>query len=337
MYQRSSPILLGEGRRTARFGVTATAFEVRGQEWQRSDDQSAGKELNRGNQMGETKRTSSRKWTHPLSFLPTVIFGVVCAVVAILSLDFHGVRGKGDPKHSSQRFVDQERELWNKLDNSAKEFLQKEHEVTVAEIRLRIEQEHLLFALKFFLVGGTLYLLLHRTLEKEAPVVEKTEVTSLLIWAAVITASIVDLRIVANQSFITTLGEWVRRYEELLLGSEARGLGWEAFLADRLLSARFYPALRMSGQILTVLLFWIAGAQCLLPDEIKCSRRIAMINGAGAIVSVIFMTGVAMSLRREGSGAAIQMVLGVVAGAGCVFLAYASIKQGEAVRSSAKD
>ncbi len=83
------------------------------------------------------------------------LFVILALLVLTLSVDLLGLIGVGDPKASGAlELPDSTTAAWTRLDPGARQLLEKEHEAVVAEIRLRIEQEHLLFALKFVLVGG---------------------------------------------------------------------------------------------------------------------------------------------------------------------------------------
>lgn len=124
----------------------------------------------------------------------------------------------------------------------AKELPAAEYLTVTTEIRGRVEHEHLLFALKFALVGGILFAALQGILARPGGVtLERTSFTALVVWAAVLAAALVDLRIAANQEFIRSLGRCVRRYEELQFGVDAATLGWEGFLAREPVHTRRAP------------------------------------------------------------------------------------------------
>ena len=109
------------------------------------------------------------------------------------------------------------RHAWQALDKGGHEFLDKEYETVVGEIARRVEQEHLLFALKFGIVGGILYTFLQEAFRRGNMQYQRSAFGALVAWAAVVVSTIVDLRIAANQSFLVTLGGWTRQYEELSL------------------------------------------------------------------------------------------------------------------------
>ncbi|HEX3067574.1 MAG TPA: hypothetical protein VHX14_03290 [Thermoanaerobaculia bacterium] len=210
------------------------------------------------------------------------------------------------------------------MDATARQFLDKEHDNVVAEIGRRIELEHLLFALKFALVGGILYALLQGVFGKGEARIERNPFVALIVWAAVVAAAIVDLRTMANQSFLVTLGGWSRQYEELRVGPNAVDLTWEAFLANNLLSQPHYPALRVNGQILTALLFAFSGSLFLVPKDSDNDPATALVSGTCAILSVALMTAAAVSLRPSGPAVWLCLAFGAAAMILSGVLAYTS-------------
>jgi hypothetical protein len=239
------------------------------------------------------------------------LFAVLACLVLILSVDILGLIGVADSKASGAFELPASTiAAWNGLDADGREMLDKEHEAIVAEIRLRIEQEHLLFALKFGLVGAILWAFLQTAFRPEHAGFEYTPFAALAAWAAVVAASIVDLRVMSNQSFLVTLGGWSRQYEELTLGSSRAQLGWEAFLADNLLSKSVYPALRVNGQILTALLFCVTAFVFLARADGKSDPNIARISSACGILSICLMTIASLSLRHASFAAVIYLVAG---------------------------
>jgi hypothetical protein len=240
-------------------------------------------------------------------------FGTLAILVVLLSVDFLGLLGAGDRKVSEEHLPAVTVAEWNSLDVNARQFLDKEHDNVVEEIRRRIEHEHLLFSLKFVLVGGILYALLQGVFGRGEGRIERTAFAALIVWAAVIAAAIVDLRTMANQSFLVTLGGWSRQYEELRVGPNAVNLAWEAFLANNLLSQPHYPALRVSGQILTALLFAFSGSLFLVPKESDNDPATALVSGTCAIVSIGLMTVAAITLRPSGLAVWLDLAFGALA------------------------
>lgn len=250
-------------------------------------------------------------------------FIVLALMVLVLSIDVIGLLGVNDPKSSAAGAAPATVRAWKALDADARQLLEREHEAIVNEVHMRIEQEHLLFSLKFGLVGAILWAFLQIPSKSDAQF-EITPFAAIAGWAAVIAAAIVDLRVMTNQSFLITLGGWSRQYEQLTLGADGAGLGWEAFLADNLLSAQYYPALRVSGQILTALLFCVTALIFLLRPERNRDVATGRISSAGAIVSISIMTMAAISMRRDHYAIFLYIAAGLVAIGIAMFLARPS-------------
>jgi hypothetical protein len=128
----------------------------------------------------------------------------------------------------------------------------------------------------------------------------------------------------ANQTFLVTLGGWARQYEELRLGANAVDLAWEAFLANNLLSQPHYPALRVSGQILTSLLFAFSGSIFLVPKDSDNDPATALVSGTCAVLSIGLMTVAAISLRPAGLAVWLYLAFGALAMVLSGVLAYTS-------------
>ncbi len=238
------------------------------------------------------------------------LFAILSLLVLTLSVDVIGLIGTeakpaGAPEPGASTIVG-----WNGLDSTARQTLDKQHDAIVAEVRLRIEQEHLLFTLKFGLVGAILWAFLQTAFRHDKSEFEQTPFAALAAWAAVVAASIVDLRVMANQAFLVTLGGWTRQYEQLTLGPQGAQLGWEAFLSEHLLSRSFYPALRVNGQILTALLFCVTAFVFLARADGKSDPATARISAAFGIVSICIMTMAAVTLRRRGLAIALYLAAG---------------------------
>jgi len=253
---------------------------------------------------------------------PNGLFLVLALLVLVLSVDVFGFLGIGS---SAAVTPPSTMAAWKGLNADARQFLDKEHEGVVAEIKLRIEHEHLLFTLKFGLVGAILWAFL-QTSAKTGAHFDTTPFAALAAWAAVVAAAIVDLRVMANQSFLITLGGWSRQYEQLALGENGATLGWEGFLADNLLNRPHYPALRVSGQILTALLFCVIASIFLMRPEGQSDPRTARISAAGAMVSIFIMTMAAISMRRDAM--LLYIASGFVAIVVAAFLAHAARERG---------
>lgn len=251
-------------------------------------------------------------------------FALMTICVALLSLDVHGLGGAGDRKTSGLTVAASSQQAWQTLDKGGHEFLDKEYETVVAEIARRVEQEHLLFALKFGIVGGILYTFLQEAFRRGNMQYQRSAFGALVAWAAVLVSTIVDLRIAANQSFLVTLGGWTRQYEELKLGVNAVQFGWEAFLADQLLSQSYYPVLRVSGQVLTVFLYVFTSALFFLPKDNDNDARTGFVSGACAVLSIFLMTASAINFRTGSAAMWLYVAFGGVAIVVAAFLALLS-------------
>jgi len=261
---------------------------------------------------------------------PSGLFLVLALLVLVLSVDVFGFLGVGDPKGSNAMDVaPSTTAAWKALTADGRQLLDKEFEGIVAEIKLRIEHEHLLFSLKFGLVGAILWAFLQT--KTAGAHFDTTPFAALAAWSAVVAASIVDLRVIANQAFVITLGGWSRQYEQLMLGPNSAGLGWEAFLADNLLGEPYYPALRVSGQILTALLFCVTSSIFLMRPEGQTDPATTRISGAGAIVSIFIMTMAAISMRRDRYAMFLYITSGLMAIVIAAYLAHAARERGRAI------
>ena len=176
--------------------------------------------------------------------------------------------------------------------DSARRFLEKQYDTAVEEIRNRIEDENSLFLMKFTLVGAILAALFalmkaggsreatgntdpggtagpvrgddpakaseHKSRYPLVPVTFDALRSNILVaaffFAATIVSAILDVRIHYNAVFIQALGSWVGTQEALNLAHNAVHLGWEHHL-DALVKHSFYPFLRLSGSLLTILMF----------------------------------------------------------------------------------
>jgi hypothetical protein len=258
-------------------------------------------------------------------------FLALALMVLVLSVDVIGLLGIGASKPSAtQNAAPQAINAWKSLDADGRQLLSKEHDAVVSEIQMRLGQEHLLFSLKFGLVGAILWAFL-QTPAKTGAQFETTPFAALAAWSAVVAAAIVDWRLTSNQSFVMTLGGWTRQYEQLALGPTGAPLGWESFVADNLHNEPYYPALRVSGQILTALLFCLTSSIFLMRPEGQSDPRTARICGAGAVVSLFIMTMAAISMRRDRYAVLLYIAAGIVAVGLAGFLVHASHVRNRAV------
>lgn len=186
-----------------------------------------------------------------------------------------------------------------------REMLLEQYRVVAGEIQSRIEQESVLFALKFTLAGSILAVLVTTFIRagaghpREGPTgggewIKHPSVAAFL-WAAVLTSAIVDTRIQFHVDLIIALGGWVRNVvEPALLGTDLAG--WETYLADRgPMESTIYPLLRANAVLLTLVLFAFtvlvfrtsAGQE----PAGNLVRRICQAGSAGSFV-VFWMVGI---------------------------------------------
>jgi Fe-S cluster biosynthesis and repair protein YggX len=265
-------------------------------------------------------RLTATRWRQ----LQLGLLALLIIVVLLLCIDIYAVWAGLFPTRTGERIAQQaDIAAWSQLDHRTISLLEKEFDAAVAEIRMRLEQEQALFGMKFVLIGATLGLLIQRLTRREGKArFERSALTALFVWSAVVVATIVDCRVLANKGLIMSLAQWIQRYEQLALGRSAR-LGWEAFLSEPHHPGASFPALRISIQILSVLLFAVAGALFLIPRHRNNSPDTARVAGAGAITSIILMTVGVASLRSSyrlilfytalgGFGAAISGILAFI-------------------------
>jgi hypothetical protein len=110
------------------------------------------------------------------------------------------------------------------------ELILKEYDAAVQEIRLRLEQEHVLFTLKFTFFGallGSAALVLGK---KDGGLFSPG--VAVAWWGAVAVAAILDLRLQLNTQIIVDHGQWVRTLEQGDLLPPLGTKGWEDFYAS---------------------------------------------------------------------------------------------------------
>jgi hypothetical protein len=123
------------------------------------------------------------------------------------------------------------------------DFIVEEYKTATEEIKLRIEQEHLLFALKFILTGAVFGIVfryypgrLHLAQEDGGDGISTEEAypalrsICLCSWAAVCVCSIVDVRLQFNTRIISDIGSWIRDCLEPCL-VQLPIPGWETYFS----------------------------------------------------------------------------------------------------------
>jgi hypothetical protein len=149
-------------------------------------------------------------------------------------------------------------------------FIERQYQTAAEEIKGRLDHERALYSLKLALVGAILAFFLKEVFSKGgSPIGEgkregaegnqgferlrDSSLAAAFFWATVVGAAVVDLRIIYNAGFIETLGKWVRCQESIVLPAGVQG--WETFLAGERWMQAPYAFVRVSNNVLTILLF----------------------------------------------------------------------------------
>jgi len=139
------------------------------------------------------------------------------------------------------------------------EYLKLSYNNAVKEIHQRIEHEHILFVLKFTLVGAVLSVLFKNSIFGSARLVEKNDDAvrlqpAIVCWAAIAISAVVDVRMQVNLAIIRDLGIWVKSLEDAILVSGVKG--WETYFHESpLLTNAYSPLMLTDRQLLTWLLY----------------------------------------------------------------------------------
>jgi hypothetical protein len=148
--------------------------------------------------------------------------------------------------------------------------LLKQYENAVAEIRLRLEHEHLLFLVSFTIAGAVLAFGLRTyffkgtrapqgaTADEEIKRRRSETVVLLGCWGAVVVTGIIDLRRQYNADIIVQLGTWIQSVEGKLYPPTVHG--WETFIANDspLWKGNLYPLLRFEREAMIWILYVVA-------------------------------------------------------------------------------
>jgi hypothetical protein len=189
-------------------------------------------------------------------------------------------------------------------------FLLQEYETVTAEISSRIEQEHLLFVLKFTVVGAVLGLIFNfykaeAKGDKDAFLaLRHSSGVAICCWAAVAVAAIIDVRIFFNTSLIAEAGEWVKRTEQILLASSGF-LGWEQSLArSRLRDSSITPWLFADRQLLTWVLYVVTLGIFVPRGNDTPSKRVQKMAflGVSLCTFLFFLAGLYFYFKTERVG-----------------------------------
>jgi hypothetical protein len=187
---------------------------------------------------------------------------IVMAIPLILILDvtrpFVKSSSEGRTSHSGHSAAAMQSHA---LTAAHRRFLEKEYDTAVREIRLRVDNEETLFALKFTMVGAVLAAMfyMHRREDEGAPPSFRSPWAATCCWAAVLVGAVIDIRRQFNVDVMVQLGTWVHQVEDLLLPDAI--LGWEQFIpTSELWSSPIYALLRLERELVTWILFVVTVA-----------------------------------------------------------------------------
>jgi hypothetical protein len=157
--------------------------------------------------------------------------------------------------------------------------LEKQYDTAVAEIKLRIEQEHQLFLHKFMFVGVALGILISGSVFRltRSSEIQFNEVALICCWVAVAIAAIIDVRLMFNTTIIGTLGGWIKTLEDGIIGPQLGIAGWETYYHEH--SVFFQPYVApwnpTDRRLLTTVLFVVVLALT-LRSYAKANQTIAL-------------------------------------------------------------
>lgn len=210
----------------------------------------------------------------------------------------------------------------------ARDFLLREHAVVTREIQARIQHEHLLFVLKFTVVGAVLGLIFRSNSTKPG-LDELTAAKSfsgiltpgmaLVCWSAVGVSAIIDVRIFFNAALIHEAGAWVRVLEDGMTAATVPG--WEtALAASEMWRSRAYPLLVADRQLLTWVLYLVT-LYLFVPRDLPGNRglqRELLKLAAGALpicVLLFSLVGLSFHVGHPWLGWHVAIAVALAAGA----------------------
>ena len=166
------------------------------------------------------------------------------------------------------------------LKEDQRTFLLKEYETVIQEIRLRLEHEHTMIALKFTLVGAVLGVMLYAHELRGKPIEEssfRSSWAAMCCWAAVVVSAIVDVRRQFNSDVILQLGDWVKSIEGHLL--TAGVAGWEQYVGSEssLWNSRLFPVLRLERELVTWATYLLCTTMFVIRHSDQDSERLLQI------------------------------------------------------------
>lgn len=131
------------------------------------------------------------------------------------------------------------------------------YRTATAEVRERINQEQILFALKFTIVGGILLALFSMSKTEQFERFIQRRRTAVFFSAALLTSSVIDIRLRFDIQMVEILGKWMKQAESNLHNQDALGYpGWETYL-EKAMRGLGLPVMRCFSLSLTALLFLV--------------------------------------------------------------------------------
>lgn len=131
------------------------------------------------------------------------------------------------------------------------------YKTATAEVRERINQEQILFALKFTIIGGILLALFSMSKSEQFERFIQRRRTAVFFSAALLTSSVIDIRLRFDIQMVEILGRWIKQAESQLHNPSALGYpGWETFLVKEMRGLGL-PVMRCFSLSLTALLYLV--------------------------------------------------------------------------------
>lgn len=180
-----------------------------------------------------------------LVLLPVFLFLGINKIVYIV--DTSGYHKQGEDCKKNQA-----------ISNDNSEFVSAQYQNAVTEIRLRLEHEHLLFALKFTLAGGLLGMIFKFANESNSKfkkvISEKSSILfAVACWSIVAVSAIIDVRAEFNAHIIALLGGWISYIE--LCAMPDNLIGWEHYFKEK--ETPLFNLIHMDRQLVTWVLYMV--------------------------------------------------------------------------------
>jgi hypothetical protein len=184
---------------------------------------------------------------------------------------------------------------------TAETFLDRQYDTAVQEIRERLGNENVLFALKFTLIGAIMWVLFSLFNRDKGSgmaferFVQKRRVAVFFV-AALLCSAIVDTRLRFNAKVIESLGDWVwcvEIYKRATVSSDASlPQYWEHFLHLQLLMGS-YPILRYLCHLLTAIMYAVTlYLFVVMPRTVNRSAKRMITTGGGLFFLLLLFVSV---------------------------------------------